>query len=88
MVTTKHFHNIEELQQVQYLATQCPQDVGLHSEDGSVIVDAKSFIGLFALDFSKPVMVVSEDLAFHKKIANIGETLEFMPESLKDQIYK
>ena len=88
MVTTKHFHNIEELQQVQYLATQCPQDVGLHSEDGSGIVDAKSFIGLFALDFSKPVMVVSEDLAFHKKIADIGETLEFMPESLKDQIYK
>ena len=88
MVTTKHFHNIEELQKVQYLATQCPEDVGLHSEDGSVIVDAKSFIGLFALDFSKPVMVVSEDLNFHKKIANIGETLSFMPESLKDEIYK
>ena len=88
MVTTKHFHNIEELQKVQYLATQCTEDVGLHSEDGSVIVDAKSFIGLFALAFSKPVMVVSEDLNFHKKIANIGETLSFMPESLKDEIYK
>ena len=48
MVTTKHFHNIEELQKVQYLATQCPEDVGLHSQDGSVIVDAKSFIGQFS----------------------------------------
>lgn len=88
MVTTKHFHNIEELQKVQYLATQCAEDVGLHSQDGSVIVDAKSFIGLFALDFSKPVMVVSEDLDFHKKIANIGETLEFLPESLKSAVYR
>lgn len=88
MVTTKHFHNIEELQKVQFLATQCAEDVGLHSEDGSVIVDAKSFIGLFALDFSKPVMVVSEDLDFHKKIANIGETLEFLPESLKSAVYR
>ena len=88
MVTTKHFHNIEELQKVQYLATQCPEDVGLHSQDGSVIVDAKGFIGLFALDFSKPVMVVSEDLDFHKKIANIGETLVFLPESLKSAVYR
>lgn len=88
MVTTKHFHNIEELQKVQFLATQCAEDVGLHSQDGSVIVDAKSFIGLFALDFSKPVMVVSEDLDFHKKIANIGETLEFLPESLKSAVYR
>lgn len=88
MVTKKHFHNIEELQKVQYLATQCQDEVGLHSEDGSVIVDAKSFIGLFALDFSKPVLVVSENMAFHKRIANIGETLDFLPEMLKCEIYK
>lgn len=88
MVTKKHFHNIQELQKVQYLATQCADDVGLHSEDGSVIVDAKSFIGLFALDFSKPVLVVTENMAFHKSIVNIGETLEFLPSALKCKIYK
>ncbi len=88
MITKKHFHNIEELQKIQYLATQCEDDVGLHAEDGSVIVDAKSFIGLFALDFSKPVLVVTENMAFHRRIANIGETLEFMPLALKSQIYK
>ncbi|MGN0981239.1 MAG: hypothetical protein ACI4PT_13025 [Candidatus Avoscillospira sp.] len=88
MVTKKHFHNIEELQKIQYLATQCQDEVGLHSEDGSVIVDAKSFIGLFALDFSKPVLVVSENLAFHKRIANIGETMDFFPSNMKCEIYK
>lgn len=88
MITKKQFHNIEQLQRVQYLATQCDAEVGLHSEDGSVIVDAKSFIGLFALDFSKPVLVVSESMAFHKRIANIGETLEFLPAAMKCQIYK
>lgn len=88
MVTKKHFHNIEELQKVQYLATQCEDEVGLHSEDGRVIVDAKSFIGLFALDFSKPVLVVTENMAFHKHIANIGKTLEFLPASMKCEIYK
>ncbi len=88
MVTKKQFHGIEELQRIQYLATQCEEDVGLHSEDGSVIVDAKSFIGLFALDFSKPVLVVTEDVNFHKHIAHIGETLEILPEFMKDKIEK
>ena len=46
MVTTKHFHNIEELQKVQFLATQCPEDVGLHSQDGSVIVEFPGEISL------------------------------------------
>lgn len=88
MITKKRFHNIEELQKVQFLAMRCKEDVGIHSEDGSVIVDAKSFIGLFALDFTKPVLVVSEDLDFHKRIARVGETLEFLPAHLKCEIYR
>ena len=88
MVTKKHIHNIEELQKIQLLANHTPTDVGLHSEDGSIIIDAKSFIGLFALDFSKPILVVSEDLAFHRCIANIGETLDFMPRQLMSEVYK
>ena len=78
MITMKRFHNIEELQKLQALATRSRQDVGLHSADGSVIVDAKSFIGLFALDFTKPVLVVSENAEFHKQIARIGDNLEFL----------
>lgn len=87
MVTKKRFHNIEELQKIQALANRSRESVGLHSEDSSVIVDAKSFIGLFALDFTKPVLVVSEDMNFHKRIARIGETLDFLPAFLKCEIY-
>ena len=88
MITKKRFRNIEELQRLQAVANHCRAEVGIHSEDGSVIVDAKSFIGLFALDFTKPVLVVSESMEFHKAIAKIGETVEFLPVSLKSEIYK
>jgi len=76
MITKKLFRSIDELQLVQYYATLSPEDVGFHSEDGKVIVDAKSFIGLFGLDFAEPILVVSEDEDFHKKIEKIGETVE------------
>ncbi len=52
--------SISELQEIQKLATSVQEDVFFHSEDNSIMVDAKSFIGLFALDFSKPVKVVTE----------------------------
>ncbi len=76
MVTKKLISSITELQSIQNMAIRYQEDVGIHSEDSSVIVDAKSFIGLFALDFSKPVLVVSESEAFHKAIRDIGETVE------------
>ena len=52
--------SITELQAIQRLATSVTEDVYFHSPDNSIMVDAKSFIGLFALDFSKPVKVVTE----------------------------
>ena len=87
MVTKKRIHNIEELQKIQALANRTSEPVGIHNEDSTIIVDAKSFIGLFALDFTKPVLVVTEDMNFHRKITNIGETLDFMPEFLKCEVY-
>ena len=87
MITKKRFHNIEELQKVQALANRTREEVGIHNEDSSIIVDAKSFIGLFALDFTRPVLVVSEDMEFHKRISRIGETLDFLPTFLKCEIY-
>ena len=76
MVTKKKINYIHELQDIQRLAVASDFDVGLHSEDGEMIIDAKSYIGMYALDFTKPILVVSEDTDFHKKIANIGETVE------------
>lgn len=76
MVSKKRIRYINELQDIQRLAVACPSDVGLHSEDGSMIVDAKSYIGMYALDFTQPILVVSEDEDFHEQIRNIGENIE------------
>ena len=60
MIIPIQFDSVEELQALQRLACEVEDDVFLHSPDGKIMVDAKSFIGLFALDFSKPVDVVTE----------------------------
>ena len=60
MVIPMQIDSFEELQALQRLACQVDEDVFLHAEDNSIMVDAKSFIGLFTLDFSKPVYLVTE----------------------------
>ena len=60
MMIKKHFHSISDIQKLQQIACEVEEPVFLHSLDGSVKVDAKSFIGLFALDFSEDVYVVTE----------------------------
>ena len=88
MFTVKRFNSIEELQRLQVLANRTREPVGLHNEDSTIIVDAKSFVGLFALDFRRPVLVVSEDMNFHRRIMNVGETLNFKPEFLKCDVFR
>ena len=88
MFTVKRFNSIEELQRLQVLANRTSEPVGLYNEDSTIIVDAKSFVGLFALDFTKPVLVVSEDMNFHRRIMNVGETLDFKPEFLKCDVFR
>ncbi|MEG1073921.1 MAG: hypothetical protein RSF84_02185 [Ruthenibacterium sp.] len=41
-------------------ATQCFEDIGVHDMKGS-IADAKSILGLMSLDYTRPVMIVSEN---------------------------
>ena len=76
MISKKKINYINELQEIQRLAVECPCDVGLHSVDSSMIIDAKSYIGMYALDFTQPILIVTEDEAFHDKIKNIGENIE------------
>ena len=57
----------DDLKKFMQLAWNCSSDVGVHTEDNK-IADAKSVLGLMALDYAKPVMVVSEDEAFFDKI--------------------
>ena len=60
MVIPMQIDSFEELQALQRLACQVDEDVFLHAEDNSIMVDVKFFIGLFTLDFSKPVYLVTE----------------------------
>lgn len=75
VITKKRIRTINELQELQRLANKCPDDVAFHNEDSSVIIDAKSYIGMYALDFHRPILVVSENEEFHKQIENIAETV-------------
>lgn len=76
MISKKKFNTIQELQELQRLATASPSEIGLHSADDKTIVDAKSYIGMYTLDFSQPILVVSEDASFHAQIRDIGENIE------------
>ena len=60
MVIPMQIDSFEELEALQRLACQVDEDVFLHAEDNSIMVGVKSFIGLFTLDFSKPVYLVTE----------------------------
>jgi len=60
MVIIRKFCDVAELQKLQRLACAVPEDVFIHSMDDTIVVDAKSFINLFTLDFSQPVKILTE----------------------------
>lgn len=68
MIVTKKFNTVKEVQKLQELACKMDVDVGIHSLDGSIIIDAKTFIGLFSINFDEPVNIVCEDENFIKKL--------------------
>ena len=49
MVIEKKFNSISELSALQHIASMADKEVYLASQDESIKVDARSFIGLFAL---------------------------------------
>lgn len=72
MMQKLNIKSVNDLQAIQRLACQVDEEVFIHSEDGSIMVDAKSFIGLFTLDFTKPVNIVTESQFVIDKIAKLG----------------
>ncbi len=62
MVIEKKINSFAELTALQQLATQADEPVYLACGDGSIRVDARSFIGMFTMDFSKPVKVITDSL--------------------------
>lgn len=71
MVVVKKFNDVAELQRLQRLACSVPENVFLHSMDDSIMVDAKSFINLFTLDFSQPVKIVTESETVGKEFEKL-----------------
>lgn len=71
MEIVKKFNDVVELQRLQRLACSVDEEVFLQSMDGTVKVDAKSFINLFTLDFSKPVKIVTVTDAVGREVEKL-----------------
>lgn len=58
---------IDDLKEFMQLTAQSDYDIGVHTEKNQ-IADAKSILGLMAIDYSQPVRVVTDDEKFLKKL--------------------
>lgn len=56
-----------ELKEFMQLAWKSDYDIGVHTEDNQ-IADAKSILGLMAINYDQPIRVVTEDADFLKKL--------------------
>lgn len=72
MVITKKFDSIASIQALQKIACDVPDSVQIHNMEGDKVIDAKSFIGLFTLDFSKEVKVVTESEYVIKELEKLS----------------
>ena len=62
MVFDCKINSISELADLRQLAAHADKPVYIANEDDTIRVDARSFLGLFALDYSKPMKVVTDSL--------------------------
>lgn len=62
MVFDLQLESISELADLQQLAVHADKPVYIANADDSIRVDARSFLGLFALDYSKPMKVITDSL--------------------------
>lgn len=60
MVITKMFSRREDILRLRDLALSVPEAVTVRSPNGSVSMNAKSPMGIYALDFSQPVEIVTD----------------------------
>lgn len=67
MVCHIKINDLKDMRKFMSLAWASPMDVGVHTEDNQ-IADGKSVLGLMAIDYDKPVMVVTEDADLIKKL--------------------
>lgn len=68
MVITKTFSKKEDIQRLRELALRVPETVIIRSLDGETSLNAKSPMGIFALDFSQPVQIVSDSTLLFEEL--------------------
>ena len=73
MTVVRKFRSAEELRALRRMACSVPEEVMLREVDGDVRADAKSLISLFALDYSRPVCVVTESLELISRLEGLEE---------------
>ena len=67
MVREIMLYTSNDLRDFMHLACASPLDIGVHTMHNQ-IADGKSVLGLMAIDYKKPVKVVSEDRKFLKQL--------------------
>lgn len=68
MVVPIQIDSVQELYRLQQLACDADEPVYVHSTDGSIMVDARSSLGLFTLDFTQPVNIVTDSAYVLRKL--------------------
>lgn len=67
MITRVKINSIDDLQYLQRVAQKFgDDDIYLNSEDDKTQINVKTLIGLFALDFRKPVKVAYENASVYR----------------------
>ena len=62
MVFDLKINAISELADLQQLAANADKPVYIANEDDTIRVDARSFLGLFTLNYAKPMKVITDPL--------------------------
>lgn len=62
MVIETKFNSLGEITELQHMAASVNEHVFIRAPQSNIMVDAKSFLGLFTLDFSQPVEVVTDSV--------------------------
>jgi len=60
MIRQIKISNFEQVKNILHAAEGCRDAIGVHDERGSA-ADARSILGLMSLDYSRPVILVSEN---------------------------
>lgn len=72
MVIETRFDSIADIANLQRMASTVDEQVLIADQEDTIKVDARSFLGLFTLDFSKPVKVITDSLYVIRRLEMVS----------------